>query len=66
MTDPLRDRIAKAIAGAVYGHNTLETTWDDLHEDAQDEYLAEADAVIRELGLKHYCRDCGGWGPFDD
>lgn len=25
-----------------------------------------ADAVIRELGLKHYCRECGGWGPFDE
>jgi hypothetical protein len=52
MTDSLRDRIAKAIAGAVYGHNTLETAWDDLHEDAQDEYLAEADAVIEALTLK--------------
>jgi hypothetical protein len=52
----LRTRIAKAIAGAVYGHNTLETSWDDLHEDAQDEYFAEADAVIRELKRS----DCGG------
>lgn len=25
-----------------------------------------ADAVIAELGLKHYCRNCGGWGPFDE
>ena len=52
MSDTLRDRIAKAIAGAVYGHNTLETDWADLHEDAQDEYFAEADAVITELGLQ--------------
>lgn len=49
--DDLRTRIAKAIAGAVYGHNTLETVWADLHEHAQQEYLAEADAVIRELNL---------------
>ena len=52
MTDDIRTRIAKAIAGAVYGHNTLETVWADLHEDAQDQYFAEADAVIRELGLR--------------
>jgi hypothetical protein len=25
-----------------------------------------ADAVIAELGLKHSCRECGGWGPFDE
>jgi len=48
----LRTRVAKAIAGAVYGHNTLETDWADLHEDAQDEYFAEADAVIAELKLQ--------------
>lgn len=56
MTDNLRDRIAKAIAGAVYGHNTLETAWADLHEDAQDEYFAEADAVIEaldDMGIIH-------------
>lgn len=25
--------------------------------------LRLADAVIRELGLTHDCRYCGGWGP---
>ena len=25
-----------------------------------------ADLLIRELGLKHYCRECGGYGPFDE
>lgn len=64
MSDNLRDRIAAAL---------------DQHKtDPYDEWTCQcsnsgtrwadhlADAVIRELGLKHSCRECGGWGPMDD
>ena len=52
--DDLRTRIAKALQGEADDG----FTWED--------WLPLADAVIAALGLKHYCRDCGGWGPMDD
>jgi hypothetical protein len=51
MSDSLRDRIAAII---------------DREVDGLWEPLEVADAVIAEIGLKHYCRDCGGYGPFDE
>ena len=56
----LRDRIAVAVA--VVGFND---PWATPPQPGEFDYEV-ADAVIAELGLKHYCRECGGWGPMDD
>lgn len=74
MSDDLRTRIAAALKEA-----RIVTYWREGIDEADgqpyrslvirsDEQAAEyaADAVIRELGLKHSCRECGGWGPMDD
>ena len=51
--DNLRDRIADVLA-------------DEFKRQGYAcEWAVLADAVIEALGLKHYCRECGGWGPFD-
>lgn len=50
----MRERIAEVLRLA-------DKAWDEV----SDPYLNQADAVIAELGLKHYCRECGGWGPKD-
>jgi len=60
MSDNLRDRIAAVIAQHAV---CMCGEWaENMTEQAQH----QADAVIEALGLKHYCRECGGWGPFDD
>ena len=69
MTD-LRDRIA-AVIWTTHRDRQLAQLGMKPSEYAADRPIPEwayalADAVIGELGLKHYCRDCGGWGPMDD
>jgi|688.fasta_scaffold279861_5 hypothetical protein len=54
MSDDLRTRIAAAIKAA------------DKRVAGFISYEERADAVIAELGLKHYCRECGGYGSFDE
>lgn len=51
----MRERIAEMLRLA-------DKSWDEV----SDPYVNQADAVIRELGLTHDCRYCGGWGPKDD
>lgn len=81
-TDNLRDRIAAALMDSLCAeidklgqYRSRYTPSDDNGEpvsgmwlgiDGTIDVMAVADAVIRELGLEHYCRECGGWGPMDD
>lgn len=59
MSDTLRDRIAVVLL-----RDWPAPVFSTGKQMAQAQKLA--DAVIAELGLKHSCRECGGWGPFDD
>ena len=53
MTDDLRTRIAAVLYRQHYRYgNPDDITWDELETDLKDRYLADADAVIRELGLR--------------
>jgi hypothetical protein len=53
VSEVLRDRVAGVLRDFVPSMRPGEAAWC-------------ADAVIAELGLKHYCRECGGYGPFDE
>lgn len=79
MSDNLRDRIAWLMWCANEGYltdadragvsNIFTADPATLHPDDEfslPRWRGMADAVIEALGLKHYCRECGGWGPFDD
>jgi hypothetical protein len=49
MSDYLRTRIAKALYGQITAPVPL---FDDQSDEVQSAWLADADAVIRELGLR--------------
>lgn len=52
MSDTLRTRIAAELYRQHYRYgNPNDITWDELETDLKDRYLADADAVIRELDL---------------
>jgi hypothetical protein len=56
MSDSLRTRIAKALYGQILHPVPL---FDSQPDEVKDAWLADADAVIRELGLEVEDGECG-------
>ena len=53
MTDTLRDRIAAVLYDRALSRARMSWQWADLKsEEARSRWLADADAVIAELGLQ--------------
>jgi hypothetical protein len=59
MTD-LRTRIAKVLYERLMSRSAWARPWNTLYPDMQKLWLADADAVIEELGLRQE------WGALDD
>ena len=61
MSDNLRTRIAKALYGQILHPVPL---FDDQPDEVQSAWLADADAVIRELGLTRQNNELDTSGPY--
>ena len=62
MSDTPRTRIAAVLYRQHYRYgNPNGITWDELETDLKDRYLADADAVIAELGLREEIKYPGGF-----